>query len=370
MDMGYDENEVVLCYHGPLLYEAKVRLNVWRFSTRVLLRRLTRSFKRRDLMKTPLRLSMALITSSITKAGRILGTVRLCQPNAHTFKTLTSIPEWVHQSRLLRRDETNLALQKKLQQTQRAAIGKDKDPTSHKARERDPNKDREKEKDRESKFPKKELRIKHARPKEEDLDEIDYPSPPKKQQELKLSVPEPLKVVLVDDWEAVTRHGQLVSLPRSPCVDDILLEFKEYMLTEADAPSDVEEKLPSVLIGFKQYFDAWVHQHQYPDINLLIRLPPSALGANLLYRFERAQYADIRRRFIESPDLPPEQWKSESQIYGAEHLVRLIGRCFCALGLEVPLMTLVVSLPVQMGKAKMDLVAMNTIREYSSLLLQ
>ena len=32
-DMEYFENDVVLCYHGPLLYEAKVRLNVWRFST-------------------------------------------------------------------------------------------------------------------------------------------------------------------------------------------------------------------------------------------------------------------------------------------------------------------------------------------------
>jgi mortality factor 4-like protein 1 len=290
------------------------------------------------------------------------------------FKSLTSSTEWVHQSRLLKRDETNLALQKKLQQTHRAAIGKDKDPTSHKAKERDPNRDREKERDREPRFPKKELRVKQPRPKEEDFDEIDYQPPPKKKQELKLSVPEVLKVVLVDDWEAVTRHGQLVSLPRSPCVDDILLEFKEYVLElpEADAPSDVEEKLPSVLIGLKQYFDACVHQHQCPDVKLLIRLPffSSALGANLLYRFERAQYADIRRRFIENPDLPPEQWKSESQIYGAEHLMRLIGRCFWVLGLEVPLTTLVVSLPAQMAAAKMELVAMNTIREYSSLLLQ
>ena len=30
-DMDYAENDVVLCYHGPLLYEAKVRLGVWQF---------------------------------------------------------------------------------------------------------------------------------------------------------------------------------------------------------------------------------------------------------------------------------------------------------------------------------------------------
>jgi len=76
-DMDYAENDVVLCYHGPLLYEAKVRLDVWWVSTRVLLRRLTRSFKRRDLTKTLPHLSMAPITLSITKAGRIHGTVRL-----------------------------------------------------------------------------------------------------------------------------------------------------------------------------------------------------------------------------------------------------------------------------------------------------
>jgi mortality factor 4-like protein 1 len=278
----------------------------------------------------------------------------------------------VHQSRLLKRDETNLALQKKLQQTHRAAIGKDKDPTSHKAKERDPNKEKEKERDREPKFLRKELRVKQPKLKEEDFDEIDYQPPLRRKQELKISVPEVLKVLLVDDWEAVTRHGQLVSLPRSPCVDDILLDFKEYVmeLPETDAPSDIEERLPSVLIGFKQYFDACVHQHQLADVKLLIGVLSSALGANLLYRFERAQYADIRRRFIESPDLPPGRWKSESQIYGAEHLVRLIGRCSCALGLETPLTTLVASLPAQMAATKMELVAMNTIRDYSSLLLQ
>lgn len=291
--------------------------------------------------------------------------------HAHV-QVLTSSAEWVHQSRLLKRDETNLALQKKLQQTHRAAIGKDKDPASHKAKERDPYKDREKEREKELKFPKKELRVKQPRLKEEDFDEIDYQPPLKKRQELKIPVPEVLKVVLVDDWEAVTRHGQLVSLPRSPCVDDILHEFKEYVLElpEADAPLDIEERLPSVLIGFKQYFDACVYQYQLADVRLLIGLPSSALGAHLLYRFERAQYADIRRRFIESPDLPPEQWKSESQIYGAEHLLRLIGRCSCALGFEAPLTTHVVSLPAQMAAAKMELVAMNTIRDYSSLLLQ
>lgn len=65
---------------------------------------------------------------------------------------------------------------------------------------------------------------------------------------MKLNVPEMLKVLLVDDWEAVTKNNQvcgpdltplalvdrsrvqLVTLPRSPTVIELLDEFKEYIL--------------------------------------------------------------------------------------------------------------------------------------------
>lgn len=69
---------------------------------------------------------------------------------------------------------------------------------------------------------------------------------------MKLNVPESLKVLLVDDWEAVTKNNQvrlpciivqlsrrtanvvlqLVGLPRKPNVVELLEEFKQYVLSE------------------------------------------------------------------------------------------------------------------------------------------
>ena len=81
--------------------------------------------------------------------------------------------------------------------------------------------------------------------------------------EMKLTVPEPLKVLLVDDWEAVTKnsqvctvlqlssaprstsliHVQLVGLPRKPNVVELLDEFKNYVLSQASS-------LQYVYLGF------------------------------------------------------------------------------------------------------------------------
>lgn len=49
-----------------------------------------------------------------------------------------------------------------------------------------------------------------------------------------------------------------------------------------------------------------------------------ALGNNLLYRFERGQYGEQRKATGEDE---PEM----SRVYGAEHLLRLFGKCLNAL---------------------------------------
>ncbi|KAG8825673.1 Esa1p-associated factor [Serendipita sp. 399] len=313
--MEYVENEKVLCFHGPLIYEAKI-LKCKRFNKN---------------SPTP------------TKGPHYFVHYRGWKS---TWDGVSS--EWVHQDRILKWDEKNLAVQRKLMAEHRATTGKDRDDTERKhEREKRPppahqtNKEsapKETNAPKEAKQPKREPRAKKAVKEEEGYgaELFNWNPPAKRKVEVKLVVPDILKAVLVDDWEAVTRNGQLVPLPRQPCVDDLLMEFREvvWAMPASSSPSKRDENLPLFLIGIKTYFE-------------------QALGAHLLYRFERPQYADVLRRYAYGPDVPAEQVKTNSNLYGAEHLLRLL-----------------VSLPNLMASTTMDLTSMNMIREYSNHLLE
>ena len=69
---------------------------------------------------------------------------------------------------------------------------------------------------------------------------------------------------------------------------------------------DPQVVLPTIVSGLKVYFD-------------------KALGSNLLYRFERPQYAEMRKRYVTGPTVQVNQEREMSSIYGAEHLLRMIG---------------------------------------------
>lgn len=81
--------------------------------------------------------------------------------------------------------------------------------------------------------------------------------------DMKLNVPEILKVLLVDDWEAVTKNNQvrfiigiesnghltavvrqLVTLPRSPTVAEILHDFQEFVLSQKNSEYVCRAKTP------------------------------------------------------------------------------------------------------------------------------
>ncbi|KAI0038222.1 MRG-domain-containing protein, partial [Auriscalpium vulgare] len=117
--------------------------------------------------------------------------------------------EWVPPPRLLKFNEANIALQKSLHQTQAASTSASasasKTSTSAKGTGAA---GRRKEGGRGTK---------RAR------DEDDGARRP----DMRLQVPEALKVLLVDDWEAVTKNNMLVTLPREPNVVEILQEVKD-----------------------------------------------------------------------------------------------------------------------------------------------
>lgn len=115
---------------------------------------------------------------------------------------------------------------------------------------------------------------------------------------IQIHVPERLKRVLVGDWELVTHARKLVALPRPISVAMILEEFKKWVYDlqpEIKGHSGKQENLDDFCSGLKQYFG-------------------HALGMMLLYRYERNQYFRLRHGKHDF---------DASEVYGAEHLLRL-----------------------------------------------
>ncbi|KAL3697628.1 hypothetical protein R1sor_011704 [Riccia sorocarpa] len=191
--------------------------------------------------------------------------------------------EWVGTGRLMEFSEANLEIQKKLFKDQnvdkpskgRVSQGKQKTPAESKG---------EKEVGKSIPASKgKKRKAESAVSEEKDTDEPDHV--------MKIPIPAVLKKQLVDDWELI-QSGKSIKLPRKPCVDEILKGYRELKIKREGTE---EDSLGEVLEGLQAYFDR-------------------ALPAMLLYKQERAQYAEV----VADGSLGP-----PSAVYGAEHLLRL-----------------------------------------------
>jgi len=244
MAFQFDNNERVLCYHGPMIYEAKV-------------------LKRQEF----------------PDPNPTTGDVG---PHyfVHYKGWKQSWDEWVPLNRVLKYNEENLNTQKSLQ------AAKAKPNTSKSAKNEGTSGNRKKDGTTRG----------TKRSREEDDGS--------KKPDLKLNVPDVLKLILVDDWEAVTKNNQLTTLPRTPTVQELLQEYKDHILS-LNRPPPHPAVLPNIIQGLQTYFDR-------------------SLGANLLYRFERPQYAAIRKKYITGPDVKPGVEVDMSTIYGAEHFLRML----------------------------------------------
>lgn len=269
--MSLEVEEKCLCYHGPLMYEAKI-LRVYDETKRTLITK-----EHGEMSIDDQKIKAEIPPTKLLDHRHFF---------VHYQGWKSSWDEWVGLDRIRPYTAENLELKTQLAQDAKTRSEQKKKAkkkivsgrVAKKEGESGKDGDRNGVRDREvGSNQKKPVFNKRTHPK------------------ISIKVPVPLKVVLVDDWEYVTKDRKLIHLPCKITVDSVLDEFYKERAHHLDSVVE-QSQLSEFLAGLRLYFNA-------------------SLGKLLLYRLERIQYAEMLEKYKD---------KQPTSIYGLIHLLRLI----------------------------------------------
>lgn len=111
-----------------------------------------------------------------------------------------------------------------------------------------------------------------------------------------IDIPEELKHILVNDWDLVVHQKMLFKLPAKVTVNNILEQYLDHLKRQQDVEAPKKGVAQEVIKGVGEYFNV-------------------SLGSQLLYSVEKQQYKE---------DCESVGAVQPSDVYGSAHLLRLM----------------------------------------------